>query len=165
MRKIAATRPLRAVIQIIGCFRCHMGQISYQILFWMRRKNCSRLTWKQHSEATGRKRNEALIIISGGTTEHMPAAMLSIRLTDTFQIYKHAPAPRGEHHYWFRQVLLLCVSDTHLQSCKDSCRRDRTPHETYVNWWFADLRELRRKEQINEELMEIHVPLQVFYNE
>lgn len=51
------------------------------------------------------------------TTEHTPAAVLSIRLTDTFQTYKHAPATRCEHHYWFRQVL-LCVSDTHLQSCK-----------------------------------------------
>lgn len=70
MQKIAATRPLRAVIQIISSFCCHMGQISYQILFWTWRRNCLHLTCKRHSKATGRKKNEVLKASPGNYWAH-----------------------------------------------------------------------------------------------
>lgn len=51
MQKNARLQPLQALIQIISCFCCHLGQISYQILHWMLWRNCLHLTCKRHSKS------------------------------------------------------------------------------------------------------------------
>lgn len=107
MRKIAATRPLGAVIQIISSFCCHMGQISYQILFWMWRRNYLRWTCKRHSKATGRKQNEVLEASLGKYWAHASRHVINT-LDWCISACKHTPATCSEHHYRFSQVL-LCI--------------------------------------------------------
>lgn len=51
MQKNARLQPLQALIQIISCFCCHLGEISYQILHWMLWRNCLHLTCKRHSKS------------------------------------------------------------------------------------------------------------------
>lgn len=83
MQKNASVQPLQAVIQIISCFCCHLGQISYQIPSWMLWRNCLHLTKKQHSwkQQEEIKWKHTVWKHVKGATEHTTMVMISIILS------------------------------------------------------------------------------------
>lgn len=122
MRKIAATRPLQAVIQIISCFCCHVGQISYKMLVWMWRSNCLHLTCQRHSE-----RNERLKASRGNDWAHASRHVINT-------LYWYISGLPTRSSYKLHTSLLIwtmrcCVSYTAVM--EDSYRCHGKPDETW----------------------------------
>lgn len=140
MQKNVRLQPLQAVIQIISCFCCHLGQISHQILCWMLWWNGLHLTCKRHLKSN---REE----IKGNLrTESISGDLLSTRQWSWYQYFltvKHfvhfthtqTETTYSAHCYWFWCAVCHYTFTAVEKPCW--CSSGQPPGVNKVHMWIA----------------------------